>query len=148
LSGLQVEYKKLRNERDQLQNRKRTVQWHISTGVTSKEATLQVHRLTASKKAVATNKQASAVTVKGNHAQDVRQRREFKECNAGPLIFIPCTVFTLKRNKGFKICGTTSQGRTQGELGLGLKPPLELDILQNFITCAKEINCFRILFAC
>ena len=114
-----MEYKKLRNERDQLQNRKRTVQWHISTGVTSKEATLQVHRLTASKKAVATNKQASAVTVKGNHAQDVRQRREFKECNAGPLIFIPYTVFTLKRNKGFKICGTTSQGRTQGGWGWG-----------------------------
>jgi len=39
------------------------------------------------------------------------------------------------------------QGRTQGG-GLGLKPPLELDILQNFITCVKEINCFRILFAC
>jgi len=34
------------------------------------------------------------------------------------------------------------------EGGLGLKPLLELDILQNFITCAKEINCFRILFAC
>jgi len=32
--------------------------------------------------------------------------------------------------------------------GLGLKKTLELDILQNFITCAKEINCFRILFAC
>jgi len=30
--------------------------------------------------------------------------------------------------------------------GLGLKKTLELDILQNFITCAKEINCFRILF--
>jgi len=39
------------------------------------------------------------------------------------------------------------QGRMQG--GGGVKtPPLELDILQNFITCAKEINCFRILFAC
>jgi len=33
--------------------------------------------------------------------------------------------------------------------GVGVNPPpLELDILQNFITCAKEINCFRILFAC
>jgi len=32
--------------------------------------------------------------------------------------------------------------------GVGVKTPLELDILQNFITCAKEINCFRILFAC
>jgi len=31
---------------------------------------------------------------------------------------------------------------------LGLKSPLEHDILQNFITCAKEINNFRILFAC
>jgi len=41
-----------------------------------------------------------------------------------------------------------AQGRTQGGV-LGLNPPpLELDILQNFITCAKEINCFRILFAC
>ena len=34
------------------------------------------------------------------------------------------------------------------EVGVGVKTPLELDILQNFITCAKEINCFRILFAC
>ena len=32
--------------------------------------------------------------------------------------------------------------------GLGLNPRLELDILQIFITCAKEIKCFRILFAC
>ena len=30
-----------------------------------------------------------------------------------------------------------NQRRTQG--GLGLKKPFELDILQNFITCAKEI---------
>jgi len=41
---------------------------------------------------------------------------------------------------------TSDHGRTQG--GLGWKPPLEHDLLQNFITCAKEINCFRILFAC
>ena len=33
--------------------------------------------------------------------------------------------------------------------GLGLNPPLlKLDISQNFITCVKGINCFRILFAC
>jgi len=33
--------------------------------------------------------------------------------------------------------------------GVGVKPPpLELDILRKLITCAKEINCFRILFAC
>jgi len=25
---------------------------------------------------------------------------------------------------------------------------IDHDILQNFITCAKEINCFRIPFAC
>jgi len=41
-----------------------------------------------------------------------------------------------------------TQGRTQGVGGVGVKTPLELDILQNFITCAKEINCFRIVFAC
>ena len=29
-----------------------------------------------------------------------------------------------------------------------VKKTLELDILQNFITCANEINCFCILFAC
>jgi len=39
-----------------------------------------------------------------------------------------------------------NQGRTQG--GLGLNSPGELDINQNVITCAKEINCFRKVFAC
>ena len=38
--------------------------------------------------------------------------------------------------------------RAYARRGLGLSSPLELDILQNFITCAQEINCFRILFAC
>jgi len=32
--------------------------------------------------------------------------------------------------------------------GVGVKPPLELDILQKFYYLRKEINCFRILFAC
>ena len=33
-------------------------------------------------------------------------------------------------------------------MGFGVNPPpLELDTLQNFSTCAKAINCFRILFA-
>jgi len=35
--------------------------------------------------------------------------------------------------------------------GLGLTPstqPLSLIFYKNFITCAKEINCFRILFPC
>jgi len=31
---------------------------------------------------------------------------------------------------------------------LGLTPPLELDILQKIYYLRKEINCFRILFAC
>jgi len=32
--------------------------------------------------------------------------------------------------------------------GLGLKPHLELGFYKSFITFAKTINCFRILFAC
>jgi len=31
---------------------------------------------------------------------------------------------------------------------LGLNHPLSLICNKNFITCTKEINCFRILFAC
>jgi len=38
------------------------------------------------------------------------------------------------------------QGRTQRG-GVGVKTPLELDILQNFITCAKEIQRRLIVFA-
>ena len=41
---------------------------------------------------------------------------------------------------------SNNQGRTQGELGL--KHPLRWIFYKNFVTCAKEINCFRILFAC
>jgi len=37
------------------------------------------------------------------------------------------------------------QGRAQGGLGL---PLLSLIFYENFITCAKEINYFRKLFAC
>jgi len=39
-----------------------------------------------------------------------------------------------------------NQGRTQG--GVGVTPPLELDILQKLYYLRKEIKCFRILFAC
>ena len=51
---------------------------------------------------------------------------------------------------GVCICKTSllHRPRAYARGGLGLTPPLDLDILQNFITCAKEINCFRILFAC
>jgi len=39
-----------------------------------------------------------------------------------------------------------SKGVRKG--GFGAKPPLELGILQKFYYLRKEINCFRILFAC
>jgi len=40
------------------------------------------------------------------------------------------------------------QGRTQwGEVGFE-KAPLSLICYKNLINCAKEINCFRIPFAC
>jgi len=45
------------------------------------------------------------------------------------------------------VISLNAKGVRKGRV-LGLKTPLEHDILQNFITCAKEINCFRILFAC
>jgi len=32
--------------------------------------------------------------------------------------------------------------------GVGVNPPLELDILQKLYHLRKEIKCFRILFAC
>jgi len=37
--------------------------------------------------------------------------------------------------------------RTQGGVGVK-KKPLSLIFYKNFITCAKDINCFRTLFAC
>jgi len=43
---------------------------------------------------------------------------------------------------------TWYHGRTQGGGRVGVKKTFELDDLQNFITCATEIDCFRILFAC
>ena len=40
-----------------------------------------------------------------------------------------------------------TQGRTQRGV-LGLKPPLEVDILQKLYYLRKEIKCFRVHFAC
>jgi len=40
------------------------------------------------------------------------------------------------------------QPRAYAKGGWGLKTPLELDILQKIYYLRKEINCFRILFAC
>jgi len=42
-------------------------------------------------------------------------------------------------------CHVCTKGVRKG--GLGLTPSLSLIFYENFITCAKEINCFRILFA-
>jgi len=52
------------------------------------------------------------------------------------LIFNPLRLTRCSFRRPFK-------GVRKG--GLGLKPTLELDIFKNVITCAKEINCFRIL---
>jgi len=41
---------------------------------------------------------------------------------------------------------TVKKGVRKG--GAGVKPPFSLIFYEKFITCAKEINCFRILFAC
>ena len=46
------------------------------------------------------------------------------------------------------LCLQYVQGRTQVGVGLVLIPPFEFDVLQNVITCATEINCFRILVSC
>jgi len=40
------------------------------------------------------------------------------------------------------------KGVRKGGWGLGSKKPFELDILQKLYYLHKEINCFRILFAC
>jgi len=58
----------------------------------------------------------------------------------------------LKLNSAFQVEAKTKVGiKTKGVRKgrrFGLNPPLELDVLQNFITCATEMNCFRILVAC
>jgi len=38
--------------------------------------------------------------------------------------------------------------RAYAREGFGVEPFLNFIFYENFITCAKEINCFRILFAC
>jgi len=40
-----------------------------------------------------------------------------------------------------------NKGVRKGDWAL-THPPLQLDVVKNFITCANEINCFSILFAC
>ena len=48
----------------------------------------------------------------------------------------------------FNFFSAMYKGVRKGLGGSGLNPPFELDILQNFITCVKGINCYRILFGC
>ena len=60
-------------------------------------------------------------------------------------------VLNLQHMKLVKPFYTTCycvQGRTKGGEGVGLKSPLEFDILQILFYLRKEINCFRISFAC
>jgi len=40
------------------------------------------------------------------------------------------------------------RARAYARGGFGVKTTLELDILRKLYACAKEINCFRIPFAC
>ena len=56
------------------------------------------------------------------------------------------------RNPHCYACGYgTARGavaRVYDKDGLGLKPPLSLIFYKIFVTCANEINGFRILYAC
>jgi len=45
------------------------------------------------------------------------------------------------------VAATAAQGHTQGGV-LGVKTPLSKIFCKIFITCAKEIKCFRTPFAC
>ena len=44
-----------------------------------------------------------------------------------------------------KVSATGARAYERG--GFGVKTPFELNVLQNCIACATEINCFRILVA-
>ena len=57
---------------------------------------------------------------------------------------VPFVFFPVVENVLTQIPHTVSQERTQVR-DLGFKPPLSLISYKNFITCAKEINCFRML---
>jgi len=64
-------------------------------------------------------------------------------CDNAYLWRFNCTWATLLLNVRL------GQGRTQGGWGgWGYNPPFSLIFYEKFITCAKEIHCFRILFAC
>ena len=52
------------------------------------------------------------------------------------------TVHFVRNHCLYFVC----QRHTQ--VGVGLTPHFSLICYKNFITCEKEINCFRILFAC
>jgi len=67
------------------------------------------------------------------------------------LMFLLTWIFYMSKNifYSIKTCALISnQGRTQGGLGVRVKKPLSLIFYKNLITCAQEIICFRIRFAC
>jgi len=47
----------------------------------------------------------------------------------------------------FRITGCFNS-RAYARWEFGVNPPLSLIFYENFVTCAKEINCFRTLLAC
>ena len=57
-----------------------------------------------------------------------------------------CFLQLIKCLKNFFRIDYTKGVRKEG--GLGLKTPLELDILQKFYYLRNEVTCFCILFAC
>ena len=59
------------------------------------------------------------------------------------------TVWKQEHDRGPKIRLSFAHWQSRAYArGVGVKKPLSLIFYKNVITCAKEINCFRILFAC
>ena len=56
--------------------------------------------------------------------------------------------FTLETDASDNAISAKFKGVRKGGQLVWVNPPLSLIFYENFITCAKEINCFRILFAC
>jgi len=76
-------------------------------------------------------------------------RSRFQNLNSRVVWLNPhlLQMFWQKVAWNYTWCFSYEQGRTQGFLGVD-PPLLILMFYKNFITFAKEINCFRILFAC
>jgi len=59
-----------------------------------------------------------------------------------------CFSTGVPRNFRVPRMAAGGKGVRKGCVCVELTPPFELDIFRKRITCAKEINCFRTLFAC